>query len=91
MGLPPENEGSCFYFFKTKLFEPLQLPPSQYHLLNAMAEDLDAECKKMDALIDDKGGIDAVSYTHLRAHETVIDLVCRIMLEKKKKHIKILY
>ena len=47
-------------FFKTKLFEPLQLPPSQYHLLNAMAEDLDAECKKMDALIDDKGGIDVM-------------------------------
>jgi len=60
VGLPPENEGSCFYFFKTKLFEPLQLPPSQYHLLNAMAEDLDAECKKMDALIDDKGGIDVM-------------------------------
>ena len=24
-----------------------------------------------------------VSYTHLRAHETVLDLVCRILLEKK--------
>ena len=27
----------------------------------------------------------AVSYTHLRAHETVLDLVCRLLLEKKKK------
>ena len=27
-----------------------------------------------------------VSYTHLRAHETVLDLVCRLLLEKKKKH-----
>src|SRR5665811_1431509 len=26
-----------------------------------------------------------VSYTHLRAHETVLDLVCRLLLEKKKK------
>ena len=25
----------------------------------------------------------AVSYTHLRAHETVLDLVCRLLLEKK--------
>src|SRR5665811_2108362 len=25
-----------------------------------------------------------VSYTHLRAHETVLDLVCRLLLEKKK-------
>ena len=29
-------------------------------------------------------GWDAVSYTHLRAHETVLDLVCRLLLEKKK-------
>ena len=26
-----------------------------------------------------------VSYTHLRAHETVLDLVCRLLLLKKKK------
>ena len=26
-----------------------------------------------------------VSYTHLRAHETVLDLVCRLLLEKKKQ------
>ena len=26
-----------------------------------------------------------VSYTHLRAHETVLDLVCRLLLEKKTK------
>ena len=30
-------------------------------------------------------GIGAVSYTHLRAHETVLDLVCRLLLEKKKQ------
>eukprot|EP00657_Telonema_sp_P-1_P006873 TRINITY_DN2633_c0_g1_i1.p1 TRINITY_DN2633_c0_g1~~TRINITY_DN2633_c0_g1_i1.p1 ORF type:complete len:134 (-),score=48.96 TRINITY_DN2633_c0_g1_i1:77-478(-) len=29
-----------------------------------------------------------VSYTHLRAHETVLDLVCRLLLEKKKKQKK---
>ena len=29
-------------------------------------------------------GLCAVSYTHLRAHETVLDLVCRLLLEKKK-------
>ena len=31
-------------------------------------------------------GIEPVSYTHLRAHETVLDLVCRLLLEKKNKH-----
>ena len=27
-----------------------------------------------------------VSYTHLRAHETVLDIVCRLLLEKKQKN-----
>src|SRR5664280_3301900 len=30
-------------------------------------------------------GTAAVSYTHLRAHETVLDLVCRLLLAKKNK------
>ena len=33
-------------------------------------------------LVDTKN---PVSYTHLRAHETVLDLVCRLLLEKKKQ------
>ena len=32
------------------------------------------------------GIITAVSYTHLRAHETGRNLVCRLLLEKKKKN-----
>ena len=32
----------------------------------------------------------AVSYTHLRAHETVLDLVCRLLLEKKKIRTKVI-
>ena len=28
---------------------------------------------------------DPVSYTHLRAHETKANLVCRLLLEKKKQ------
>ena len=34
--------------------------------------------------------IQAVSYTHLRAHETAANLVCRLLLEKKK-HLFIIY
>src|SRR5450759_5988835 len=33
--------------------------------------------------------LEAVSYTHLKAHETRHDLVCRLLLEKKKKKNKI--
>ena len=37
--------------------------------------------------VDDMDGtIDAVSYTHLRAHETVLDLVCRLLLDTKTHH-----
>ena len=37
-----------------------------------------------------KDVLGAVSYTHLRAHETGRNLVCRLLLEKKKKKKKIL-
>src|SRR5664280_1745439 len=33
-------------------------------------------------LIEDGATLQPVSYTHLRAHETVLDLVCRLLLEK---------
>ena len=35
--------------------------------------------------------VEPVSYTHLRAHETVLDLVCRLLLEKNKSQGLILY
>ena len=34
-------------------------------------------------------GPGTVSYTHLRAHETVLDLVCRLLLEKKHLYLLI--
>ena len=40
----------------------------------------------VDQLVPAFCGVDVpVSYTHLRAHETVLDLVCRLLLEKKKQ------
>ena len=38
------------------------------------------------AILEKMPNVIPVSYTHLRAHETVLDLVCRLLLEKKKKH-----
>ena len=37
-----------------------------------------------------KQPFEPVSYTHLRAHETVLDLVCRLLLEKKKNSISMM-
>ena len=36
--------------------------------------------RELDRVLDRE----PVSYTHLRAHETVLDLVCRLLLAKKK-------
>src|SRR5450756_114901 len=38
------------------------------------------------SILCDSGSSGPVSYTHLRAHETRHDLVCRLLLEKKKRH-----
>lgn len=58
VGLPPTNTGSCHYFFKNNLHEPLQLKPSQYFLFNPLSKDLKNECVKMDQFINERQGID---------------------------------
>ena len=58
VGIPPENEGSCNFFFQNLLVKPLKLSSSQVHLFNALSHTLPEECKKMDTVIAEKGGID---------------------------------
>ena len=50
-----------------------------------LAQELDCP----DELMADSAKMNVwpVSYTHLRAHETVLDLVCRLLLEKKKQQV----
>ena len=56
---------------------PQQTPGARFHWSDIVID-----------LVDGDGFIPrdlkTVSYTHLRAHETVLDLVCRLLLEKKK-------
>ena len=49
-----------------------------------LAEDVTEIDAKWMATAKNSSTMMAVSYTHLRAHETVLDLVCRLLLEKKK-------
>ena len=58
VGIPPENEGSCHYFFKSLLLYPLNFSASQFRLFNALSPDLAGECAAMDKFILEKGGID---------------------------------
>ena len=41
--------------------------------------------KHEKVILESDTGVKTVSYTHLRAHETGAYLVCRLLLEKKKK------
>jgi galactosamine-6-phosphate isomerase len=66
VGLSPTTFGSCHNDFQKRLIQPLGLSSTQYHLFDAcpdsegrrLAPDLQSECKKMDTVIKDKGGID---------------------------------
>ena len=51
-------------------------------------ESVDIDSQMRTAYLDYAMSVIAVSYTHLRAHETVLDLVCRLLLEKKNNYTK---
>ena len=46
---------------------------------------VDALRGEVTAALAQVAGQCPVSYTHLRAHETVLELVCRLLLEKQKQ------
>lgn len=58
IGIPPETEGSCHRYLKDHLFEPLHVDKRQIHMFDALSPELEGECRKMNAVIADKGGID---------------------------------
>lgn len=58
VGIAPENEGSCHYFLQKMVFEPLRLAEGQIHLFDGQSKDLTKECKRMDKVVLEKGGID---------------------------------
>jgi galactosamine-6-phosphate isomerase len=58
VGIPPENEGSCRFFFESLLLKPLNFSLSQIHLFDAMSNDPLQECRRMDEMILARGGID---------------------------------
>lgn len=58
VGIPPENEGSCHYFLRRHLFDPLRISSNRIHLFDALSDDLDHECRKMNDTISALGGVD---------------------------------
>lgn len=60
VGFGPDDFGSCSYYVFRDLFAPLALRPDQIHVFDAKATDLEAECAKIDSLIQAKGGLDVL-------------------------------
>ena len=58
VGVSPAQSGSCANFLHRHLFSPLGIKPQQIRLFDALAQDPEAECTAVEAVIDAWGGID---------------------------------
>jgi glucosamine-6-phosphate isomerase len=58
VGMDENDVGSCKHYLKTNFFSKLSINPDKIVLFDAKAEDLDAECEKMNLFISNKGGLD---------------------------------
>lgn len=54
IGMDKTTIGGCQYAMHNDLFDHLPIPDGQLIEFNALAEDLQAECEKMDAFLKDK-------------------------------------
>jgi glucosamine-6-phosphate deaminase len=58
VGLFPSDPNSYRHYMQHHLFEQVNIDPRNTHLPNGLAADLEAECRKYEALIQRFGGID---------------------------------
>lgn len=85
LGMDENDEGSCFYTMYQKLFIPLKIQASQIHCFNAKSSELENECKKIDELITQNGGLDLIllgigTNGHLAMNEpgTLFNIGCHV-------------
>ncbi len=58
VGLTGDNAQSYRHFMNENFFDHINIDKANTHVPNGVAEDLEAECKRYDALISSMGGID---------------------------------
>ncbi len=58
VGVDPNDPGSCLSMLKKDFFSPLNLPDSQFDFFNVQANDLEQECDRINALIENNEGLD---------------------------------
>lgn len=54
VGLKPNNDQSYAYYMNRHLFSHIDIPPEQTHLPNGMADDIEAECQRYDAMLAER-------------------------------------
>ena len=79
-----KNRASAFKQLKARLYEAeLQKREAEASAANAAKTDIGWGHQIRSYVLQPYQMVkDPVSYTHLRAHETLSDLVCRLLLEK---------
>ncbi len=60
LGVPGNKSGSCKYILQEQVFDPLGIKQTQVHLFDGLTTAVEEECKKMNALIDSRSGIDCM-------------------------------
>ncbi|RFZ94696.1 glucosamine-6-phosphate deaminase [Mucilaginibacter conchicola] len=58
VGMDENDKGSCKYYLKNTFFDKLNTKLTNVTLFNAKADDLEAECERMNNFIASKGGLD---------------------------------
>ncbi|MCC3376875.1 glucosamine-6-phosphate deaminase [Cohnella sp. REN36] len=58
VGLPKDHPESYHTYMNEHLFGHIDLPAGNAHIPNGNAEDLEAECSRYDAMIEDAGQVD---------------------------------
>lgn len=58
VGIKREMPGSCYHFLQHKIFAPLNIQPEQIHFFDAMANNLQQECDRINETVRQFGGID---------------------------------
>ena len=57
VGLSPDHPNSYHFYMREHLFDKINLPPQNAHILNGQATDLQAECAHYESAIQQAGGI----------------------------------
>ncbi len=58
LGLPREHDQSYWHFMHENLFDHIKIPAENVNILNGMAEDPEAECRRYEEKIASYGGVD---------------------------------